>query len=213
MNSMRKTSQQNTNIDALLQELMGASVSSAAPSGSTPSTAPAALLTYQLPIRVGKAGRSLAEGDQPWIVGTFAPNQYLNPTHPQGHQGVDLKAPQGTPVYPIGPGIVIDTSSNPKGGQTVKVSHEDGHVISYYAHLSQISVTSGQPVTLNTVIGAVGDTGNAKGRGAHLHYEVAVDKKKIDPATVTNKTVGSLSQQKKAEIYRNILKILQAISL
>jgi murein DD-endopeptidase MepM/ murein hydrolase activator NlpD len=212
MSDFRKQAEQDTELNTLLQELLG--TSAPGETAATPAASqPAPIVNYQLPIRVGKSGRAIEDGDQPWVVGTFAPNQYLNDTHPQGHMGVDLKAPQGTPVYPIGPGVVIDISSNPKGGQAIKVSHEDGHVVSYYAHLSQISVTKGQNVTLETVIGAVGDTGNAKGRGAHLHYEVAVDNHKIDPATVTNKPVGSLSRQKKAEIYSDILKILRAISV
>ncbi len=209
MKSVKKYAVPDSEINTLLQELMGISV----PTEPTNQTTNNPSATYQLPIRVGKTGHFIAEGDKPWIVGTFAPNQYLNETHPQGHQGVDLKAPKGTPVYPIAPGIVTETSNTPKGGLNLKVTHEDGHVVSYYAHLSSIAVTKGQTVDLNTAIGAVGDTGNAKGRGAHLHYEVKVDGYKIDPASVTNKPVGSLSRQKKAEIYLDLLKVLNTISL
>lgn len=162
--------------------------------------------TYQLPVRVGKTGLSLDEGDKPWIVGTFIPGQYINDTHPQGHNGVDLKAPKGTPVHPIGPGKVIEVREYPKGGKTCKVSHEEGAVVSYYAHMDRVNAAAGQEVDFNSVLGAVGDSGNAKGRGAHLHYEVTVDGNKVDPMSIKGKMVGTLSKKPKiAQVIEDIL--------
>ena len=156
---------------------------------------------YQLPVRVGQKGKNLDDGDQPWIVGKFSPGQYLNSTHPTGHNGVDLKAPKGTPIYPIAPGKVILIANTPKGGKNLKIEHEKGQVVSYYAHLDSVSVSNGQEVLLTTVIGTVGDTGNAKGRGAHLHYEVKVNGNHIDPLGITGKPVGSLGSKISREDY------------
>lgn len=183
-------------VDSLISELIGGSVPTPAPSAQAPGMVMESG-GYQLPVRVGKAGMPLDQGDKPWVVGTFLPGQYVNETHPQGHDGVDLKAPRGTQVYPIGPGVVIDNKETPKGGKTLKVAHENGKVISYYAHMDSVNARPGQQVDSNTVIGTVGDTGNAKGRGAHLHYEVSVDGVKVNPFQVTGKQIGSLS--KKAE--------------
>ena len=181
-------------IDNFISQLIGESVSSS--DGSL--LAPESNIRYQLPLRHTKGGNEINETNKPWIVGTFIPNQYINETHPQGHEGVDLKAPRNSPIYPIGPGTVIEARSYNKGGNTCKISHEDGRVISYYAHMDKCNVSPGTEVNMNTVIGTVGDSGNAKERGAHLHYEVKVDGKKIDPQTIVGKVVGSIS--KKADI-------------
>lgn len=171
-------------LDDLIQSLMGDKVQ----------TTPQETGVYQIPVKIGKAGAPLDAGDQPWIIGTFIPNKFVNDRHPTGHNGVDLRAPKGTPIYPIGPGNVTDTRDNPKGGKTCKVSHEDGKVISYYAHMDKVLVSVGQKIELSTVIGLVGDTGNAKGL-AHLHFEVSIDGSKVDPMSVVNKPLGSLSKR------------------
>lgn len=166
--------------------------------------------TYQLPVKHTKGGAEIDENNKPWIVGHFAPGVDLNETHPHGHDGVDLKAPKGTPIYPIASGKVIENKTYPKGGKTCKVAHEDGKVISYYAHLDSVSVFPGENVTQQTILGTMGDSGNAKGRGAHLHYEVSVNGKKVDPKSITGKKVGSLS--KIAEFQANIIKALDDYS-
>lgn len=183
-------------IDTLISQLIGS-----APVGGSqsPAAVPSTIVqddgSYQLPVRTGKTGNSIYDGDKPWIVGTFIPGQYINDTHPQGHEGVDLKAVRGTPVYPIGPGTVTEVKDTPKGGKTCKVSHENGNVISYYAHMDSVGVSAGQQVGPNSALGSVGDSGNAKGRGTHLHFEVAVDGSKINPLDVVGKKVGSLSKK------------------
>jgi murein DD-endopeptidase MepM/ murein hydrolase activator NlpD len=146
---------------------------------------------YQLPLHVGKGVKT---------IGTFAPGKYLNEKHPQGHYGVDLVSDRGTPVFPIAPGKVIETMVYAKGGNTVKVAHEDGNVVSYYAHLDSVSVRVGQEVDINTQLGTVGTSGNAKGTSPHLHYEVKVNNTKIDPTSVMGKSVGSLTKHAEMEI-------------
>lgn len=165
------------------------------------------MIKYQLPVRVGQKGKKLDEGDEPWIVGKFYPGQYLNATHPGGHNGVDLKAPKGTPIYPIGPGKVTLVADTPKGGKNLKIAHEEGDVVSYYAHLDSISISNGQEVSQSTVIGTVGDTGNAKGRGAHLHYEVKVKGNHVDPLSVNGKIVGSLTRKEAEENWEWLEKV------
>ncbi|HLG26296.1 MAG TPA: M23 family metallopeptidase [Paenisporosarcina sp.] len=160
--------------------------------------------TYQLPVQVGRAGQPLSEGDRPWIVGHFSPGVATDINHPKGHNGMDLKATCGTPVYPIGPGVVKEVGVGPISGNFVKCLHEDGNVQSFYGHLNSTEVQRGQEVTKTTIIGRVGDSGNAKNRGCHVHLEVKVNNSLINPMSILGKLIGSLS--KKASLFSYIIR-------
>lgn len=155
--------------------------------------------TYQLPIRVGVAGKSLDEGDRPWVVGNFSPHKATDANHPHGHEGVDLKASKNTPIFPIASGKVIDIGINEKGGNYVKTSHENGKVIVYYAHMEKTNVQKNELVNQSSVLGYVGSSGNAIDRGAHLHFTVKINGSLIDPFSIIGKTVGSLSKKSSIE--------------
>ncbi len=161
--------------------------------------------TYQLPVRVGKGGGNIDEGDKPWIVGHFSPNAPTDVNH-KFHNGVDLKAPKGTPVHPIGPGIVSETGNGPKSGLFVKILHEDGKVQSFYGHLNTINAGVGNRVDFNSIIGTVGSSGNAFNRGSHLHIECKINGNLVDLFSVVGKPIGSLTKQ--AEIEEQIIGIL-----
>lgn len=137
--------------------------------------------TYQYPLKSFK------------IIGTFLPNQYVNENHKKGHDGVDLQAPRGTSLYPIAPGTVIETGNNPKGGNYIKTLHEDGKVVAYYAHLDSIDCQKGQSIDTNTVIGKVGNSGNASKTSSHLHLEIKINGTKVDPISIIGKTFKSAS--------------------
>ncbi|PZN12540.1 MAG: hypothetical protein DIU69_03230 [Bacillota bacterium] len=94
------------------------------------------------------------------------------------HHGVDLAAPQGTPVRAVLEGIV--RRAGPRGlyGLAVEIEHPSGWSV-LYAHLSEIGVSAGQRVDRGAVIGAVGATGNAT--GPHLHLEVRRGGRWYDP--------------------------------
>lgn len=98
------------------------------------------------------------------------------------HQGLDLRASGGTSLYPIASGIVTKVQTDPKGGNTVNIKHSN-NVTSYYAHMGTISVHVNDIVNLDTVIGTVGASGNAKGF-PHLHLQIWKDGNLVDPATV-----------------------------
>lgn len=108
-----------------------------------------------------------------------------NPTHPKGHMGVDLRAPGGTPVYPMAPGIVSNVGTDPMGGNVVNIQHAD-NVRTYYAHLSTVRAQKGDKVNTNTIIGTVGNTGNASHTVPHLHFQVWRDGQIQDPAKFFN---------------------------
>jgi murein DD-endopeptidase MepM/ murein hydrolase activator NlpD len=98
------------------------------------------------------------------------------------HQGIDLRAPGGTPVFPIAPGTVTKVYNDPKGGNAVVVKH-DNDSSSYYAHMGTVAVHNGDTVDYNTVIGTCGASGNAKGF-PHVHLQVWRSGALIDPASV-----------------------------
>lgn len=108
---------------------------------------------------------------------TYQPNA----THPKGHMGVDMRVPGGTPVYPLAPGVISNVGTDPKGGNVVNIRHADG-VTTYYAHLGTVQGQKGDKVTTDTVIGTVGNTGNASHTFPHLHFQVWKDGQIQDPA-------------------------------
>ena len=87
----------------------------------------------------------------------------------RSHQGVDMFAAHGTPLYAIEDGT-IRTSDNSLGGVSVHINGASGDAY-YYAHMSTRTVVSGQRVRTGDVIGAVGNTGNARSTPPHLHFQ------------------------------------------
>ena len=98
------------------------------------------------------------------------------------HSGIDLTARQGTPIYATGDGVVKVAGRNPKGlsgyGVVAVIDHGYGFQ-TLYAHMKEVKVKVGQKVVRGQQIGTVGSTGIST--GAHLHYEVVQNGKKVDP--------------------------------
>lgn len=95
------------------------------------------------------------------------------------HRGIDMPAPTGTAVYAAGDGVVIKAENLEGWGKLVVLEHAEGYT-SHYAHLNEIGVESGTKVHKGEVIGKVGNTGQST--GPHLHYEVCLDGKHLNPA-------------------------------
>jgi murein DD-endopeptidase MepM/ murein hydrolase activator NlpD len=94
------------------------------------------------------------------------------------HPGIDFLAPSGDAVRATAGGTVI-TADNAGGyGNMVEIDHGNG-VTTRYGHLSAILVKVGQIVAKDALIGRIGSTGRST--GPHLHYEVRLDGKAIDP--------------------------------
>lgn len=84
------------------------------------------------------------------------------------HNGIDIAAPEGTPVKATADGIAYPTFNDPTSGNYVYIKHNGNS--SSYAHLSGINIQKGQSVLQGDVIGWVGTTGRST--GPHLHFRV-----------------------------------------
>ncbi len=95
------------------------------------------------------------------------------------HSGVDIATQTGNPVLATADGVVIKVAQDRFGGKTVKISHPKTGYTTIYCHFSKILVKQGQKVKRGETIGLVGMTGRA--RGPHVHYEVHMNNKALNP--------------------------------
>ncbi len=94
------------------------------------------------------------------------------------HNGVDLAAPTGTPIYATADGIVGRADRFSSYGLYVSIDH-GAELETRYAHMSRLAVAAGDTVKKGDVIGYVGSTGRST--GPHLHYEVRIDGVAVNP--------------------------------
>ncbi len=94
------------------------------------------------------------------------------------HAGQDFAAATGTPVYATGGGVVLSASAGGGYGNLVQVDHGNG-LVTRYAHLSEMSVSAGQPIAAGQLVGKAGSTGRST--GPHLHYETRLNNVPNDP--------------------------------
>lgn len=95
------------------------------------------------------------------------------------HAGIDLAGPSGTPIYATADGVVTRSGWNSGGyGNLVEIDHGRG-IVTRYGHLSSMAVQPGSRVTRGQVIGRMGSTGRST--GSHLHYEVRIDDRPVNP--------------------------------
>lgn len=98
---------------------------------------------------------------------------------PDGHRGMDLAVPTGTPIRAALGGVVTTAKYNAGGyGYYVMIDHGNG-LVTLYAHCSQLTVQAGQTVSAGDVIALSGATGRVT--GPHLHFEVRVNGSLTNP--------------------------------
>ncbi len=99
------------------------------------------------------------------------------------HQGLDFAAPPGTPIYASGNGSIEQIGPWSTYGNYIRISHRNG-LKTAYAHMKGFAsgLHKGDKVTQGEVIGYVGTTGRST--GPHLHYEVILNNKKVNPASL-----------------------------
>ena len=116
------------------------------------------------------------------------------------HSGMDFSANIGTPVYATGDGRVIKVGWESGYGKIIKIDHGFGYV-TWYAHLNNYKVRVGQRVVRGEVIGEVGNTG--KSTGPHLHYEVHVKGKVVNPVNYYFMDLSAEDYDKMIELAAN----------
>lgn len=94
------------------------------------------------------------------------------------HNGIDFKGPHGEPILAAASGNITHAGWQSGYGKTVEITHGNG-LMTRYAHLSRINVTTGQEVEQGLQVGAMGSTGRST--GTHLHFEVRLNGKAINP--------------------------------
>lgn len=117
-------------------------------------------------------------GDYP-IVATFGKRMHPIQKVMKHHNGIDIKAPIGTPVVASSDGIIVKVEKKEIGyGNHIVIKHDKTYK-SMYAHLSMIDVKVGETVSKGQKIGEVGTSGSSL--NPHLHYEVIKEGKKVNP--------------------------------
>jgi murein DD-endopeptidase MepM/ murein hydrolase activator NlpD len=113
-----------------------------------------------------------------WLTGTFGGRSDPFSGEPAFHQGLDISTDKGQPVFATADGSVESATYTGDYGNLVVLRHGFG-LSTRYGHMSGFNVKPGETVKRGAVIGYVGSTGRAT--GSHLHYEILVNGKLINP--------------------------------
>lgn len=116
---------------------------------------------------------------QGWLSSAFSrmrAHPVLHISRP--HEGIDVSAPQGSPIEAPANGTVLRAGWENGYGNVVEINHGYG-IVTRFAHASKLLVSRGQRVTRGERVALVGSTGLAT--GPHLHYEVHVNGRPVDP--------------------------------
>jgi murein DD-endopeptidase MepM/ murein hydrolase activator NlpD len=112
------------------------------------------------------------------------------------HPGIDLAGAYGTPIYATADGTVLRSGWNSGGyGNLIEIDHGRG-ITTRFGHLSAILVRPGDHITRGELIGRMGSTGRST--GTHLHYEVRIDGRAVNPIPFMKSTDYVLAMQRRA---------------
>ncbi|OIO70699.1 MAG: hypothetical protein COY36_09400 [Zetaproteobacteria bacterium CG_4_10_14_0_2_um_filter_55_20] len=137
--------------------------------------------TYAMQVE-GNPDISIAAEPTEGIVSTpFGAQRYVNGEPRSPHSGLDIAAPEGTPIITPLAGRVLLAESMYLNGNTVVVGHGNGLVM-VYSHMNTLKVKKGDWLEAGARIGEVGMTGRAT--GPHLHWGVRFNQARINPASL-----------------------------
>jgi murein DD-endopeptidase MepM/ murein hydrolase activator NlpD len=159
-----------------VQTMLGASpaqrgvVTGAPAAAVTPSSTATDTATMSLPNRYPLDAKG-------FVTRGVGSGQEYGATHP----GLDIAVAEGTEVRAAGGGLVVEVSETPEYGKMVRLAHPQGYE-TRYGHLSEIRVRQGDRISIGTVVGLSGNTGNSS--APHLHFEVRKNNAAVDPMTL-----------------------------
>ncbi|MCP4047756.1 MAG: peptidoglycan DD-metalloendopeptidase family protein [Gammaproteobacteria bacterium] len=145
-----------------------------------------------------------------YISSNFNPKRY----HPilkrvKAHNGIDYKAPKGTPVFAAGDGKVTRSAYSKYNGHHVFIQHANS-IVTKYLHFTKRTVKQSQRVKQGQVIGYVGATGLAQ--APHLHYEFLLNGVHRNPRTVSLPKASPLGKTQLAEFRQKSAPVLSQLS-
>ena len=145
-----------------------------------------------------------------YISSSFNPKRF----HPilkrvKAHNGIDYRAPKGTPVFAAGDGKVIQSAYSKFNGHHVFIQHANS-IVTKYLHFTNRNVKKGQRVKQGDVIGYVGATGLAQ--APHLHYEFLLNGVHRNPRTVSLPVANPLGDTELADFKRQAAPVLTQLS-
>jgi murein DD-endopeptidase MepM/ murein hydrolase activator NlpD len=132
---------------------------------------------------ISRAGQALASLPSRWPVRGAVNSEFGGRRSPwtnsgEFHGGIDIAAERGTPIHAPAAGTVAFAGSHGEYGLTVMLDHgEDLRTI--YGHLSKIAVQQGEKIARGDRLGFTGNTGRSS--GPHLHYEILVQNRPVNP--------------------------------
>jgi len=127
------------------------------------------------------------------------------------HRGIDFAVPKGTPILAAGSGVVESSGWNGNYGKYIRIRHNSTYKTAY-AHMSRIASRAvvGRYVEQGDVIGFVGSTGRST--GPHLHYEIMVNNRQLNPLTVQLPTAEGLPDSERDDFLASIALLESQIS-
>lgn len=116
-----------------------------------------------------------------WLSSHFSRSRFHPILHiNRPHEGIDVSAPMGAPIVAPAAGVVVRVGREAGYGLVLEIDHGNG-IVTKYAHCSRVMVKRGQRVKRGQDIAAVGNSGLST--GPHLHYEIHINGKVVDPLT------------------------------
>jgi len=161
--------------DAMVTDLaerrQAASSQAAALQGRNEEAARAARTAARTAARKAAARAKAERESKRWVrpIRTWHVTSGFGPRWGKTHDGIDLGASTGTPVYAMSKGVVIGSFFDPSFGNKLEIRYWDGS-ISWYGHLSKRVAQKGDAVAPGELVGLVGNTGHSF--GSHLHLEL-----------------------------------------
>ena len=125
------------------------------------------------------------------------------------HKGVDFAMPTGTRILATGDGIVTRVKSHPFAGKYVEIQH-GGQYTTRYLHLSRISVKRGQKIKRGELIALSGNTGRST--GPHLHYELHIKKRAVNPITAKIPMAASIPQNRRQRFKKQVAELIAVMN-